>query len=141
MVKVDRASIFSGVEVRSPFLDENLLAKVNITNKWLLFTPYNSKLYLKIIYFKLFGFKYLKAAKKGFTPPIQNLRDDNFQAKIDEYNDDNLKIINFIKIHSISNKNDEFDEIDHCGILIIDKNNEATIQSINNYNNNESINE
>lgn len=100
MVKVDRASMFSGVEVRSPFLDENLLAKVNITNKWLLFTPYNSKLYLKIIYFKLFGFKYLKAAKKGFTPPIQNLRDDNFKEN------DYLKLKNYLEVNysSIANQ-------------------------------------
>ncbi len=100
MVKIDRASMFSGVEVRSPFLDEHLLSKVKITSLWLLFTPYSSKLYLKLIYFKLFGFKYLKAAKKGFTPPIQNLRDNNFKEK------DYIKLKNYLEVNysSIANQ-------------------------------------
>ena len=63
-----------------------------------------------------------------------NLRNDKYKARIYEYDDDNLKIINFIKIHSIINDNNEFDENNHCGILIIDNDRkEATIQSINNY--------
>lgn len=78
LVKVDRSSMFSGIEVRSPFMDENLSHTVNKKPLLFLFTPYNSKLFLKISYFKVFGLKYLMATKKGFTPPINELRNENF---------------------------------------------------------------
>lgn len=43
-------------------------------------------------------------------------------------------MINFVKINSLLNKNNEYVEADHCGILIIDEDKkDATIQSINNY--------
>ena len=74
LVKLDRASMFSGVEVRSPFMDENLSAKVQKISTIFLFTPYSSKLFLKIGFFKLFGLKYFFKSKRGFTPPIEGLR-------------------------------------------------------------------
>ena len=58
LVKVDRASMFSGVEVRSPFLDEQLLEKVKKSSPFILFTPFRKKLFLKILYFRIFGIKY-----------------------------------------------------------------------------------
>lgn len=81
LVKVDRSSMFSGVEVRSPFMDENLIRKVNKIPTLLLFTPFSSKLFLKLIFLKLFGLKYLTASKKGFTPPIEELRVANFKEE------------------------------------------------------------
>lgn len=78
LVKTDRASMFSGIEVRSPFLDEVLLKKVKKTAIWKIFTPKLTKLYLKLTYFKTFGFKYFSSKKKGFTPPIQKMREVNF---------------------------------------------------------------
>ena len=81
LVKVDRASMFSGVEVRSPFMDENLARKIQKTATIFLFTPFSSKLFLKIVFFKLFGLKYLTAKKKGFTPPIEELRVANFKEE------------------------------------------------------------
>jgi hypothetical protein len=63
-----------------------------------------------------------------------NIRGEQIITKIYEYNDDNLKTINFVKIHSILDNNNEFSEIDHCGVLIYDdKIKEATIQSVNDY--------
>jgi asparagine synthase (glutamine-hydrolysing) len=89
LVKVDRSSMFSGVEVRSPFMDEDLKNTITKRSPGLFFTPFNSKLYLKIIFFKIFGFKYFTAKKRGFTPPIQELREVNFQEhdylKLKEY--------------------------------------------------------
>jgi asparagine synthase (glutamine-hydrolysing) len=78
LVKTDRASMFSGIEVRSPFLDEVLLNKVKRTSVWKIFTPKLSKLYLKVIYFKMFGLKYFFAKKQGFVPPIKALREKYF---------------------------------------------------------------
>ena len=63
-----------------------------------------------------------------------NLRNNKYEARIYKYDDGYLNTINFVKIHSIFNNNiDDFDENDNCGILIIDKENNAVIQSINNY--------
>lgn len=68
-----------------------------------------------------------------------NLQNKDFEAKIYEYNDGYLKTINFVKIHGVyNNGNENFNEDEFCGIIIISKddenNNIATIQSINNYN-------
>ena len=79
LVKTDRASMYSGLEVRSPFMDEELLQKVKTLPIWIIFTPFISKLYLKLSYFKIFGFNYFFSKKKGFTPPIQKLRENYFK--------------------------------------------------------------
>ena len=79
LVKTDRASMYSGIEVRSPFLDEELLAKNVQMSIWRLFNPFVSKIYLKIAYLDFFGLKYFSAKKQGFTPPIQELRDKYFK--------------------------------------------------------------
>lgn len=81
LVKVDRASMFNSIEVRSPFLDEQILSKVSKISLLYLFTPYAKKLYLKVIYFRLFGFKYLSASKRGFIPPLDQLRHENFSKE------------------------------------------------------------
>lgn len=66
-----------------------------------------------------------------------NLRNNLFQARVYKYTDkldNNFKTINFIKINSVTNDNNEFSEADHCGVLILDTDiKESTIQSINNY--------
>lgn len=81
LVKTDRASMYSGIEVRSPFLDEILLSEVKKKPVWKLFTPKFSKLYLKLLYFKVFGLKYFFSQKRGFTPPIKSLREKYFKVE------------------------------------------------------------
>lgn len=62
------------------------------------------------------------------------IKNTNYEVKIFEYKDGYSKIINFVKINSIYNENnDDFNNNDFCGIIIIDKENNAVIQSINNY--------
>ncbi|SHJ00798.1 asparagine synthase (glutamine-hydrolyzing) [Flavobacterium terrae] len=102
LVKTDRASMFSGTEVRSPFLDEALLRHVRKLPTWMIFTPCISKLYLKILYFKCFGIKYFLSKKKGFTPPIKELREryfkeDDFNQLKDYFKELNSSFFNDIK--------------------------------------------
>lgn len=66
------------------------------------------------------------------------LEKNKYQIRLYTYtekgNENNYKIANFIKINSNLNKDNEFNNNDHCGILLIDtKNKESTIQSLNNY--------
>jgi len=64
-----------------------------------------------------------------------DIKNTKYQTKIYEYDDGYSKTINFVKINSIFNKKeDDFNEDEFCGILIFDYENNATIQSINNYN-------
>ncbi|MEO8516656.1 MAG: asparagine synthase (glutamine-hydrolyzing) [Flavobacterium sp.] len=102
LVKVDRASMFSGIEVRSPFLDEALIEKTKKIPSLFLFTPFNTKLYLKILYFRFFGMKYFLSKKKGFTPPIKELRltffkENNFNQLKEVLQKINLELYNEIK--------------------------------------------
>jgi len=51
-----------------------------------------------------FNNKLLKGGNNDDSKIIKiNLRNDKYKARIYEYNDDNLKIINFIKIYIIKN--------------------------------------
>ena len=93
LVKVDRSSMYSSVEVRSPFMDESLLHFIKKMPILFLFTPFSKKIYLKIKYFKIFGFKYFFAKKHGFTPPIQNLRNKYFSNEDFNFTIKNLKVI------------------------------------------------
>jgi asparagine synthase (glutamine-hydrolysing) len=92
LVKLDRASMFYGVEVRSPFMDENLKKAIIVKSPLKLFTPFMTKLYLKIKFFRIFGFGYFFAKKRGFTPPIQELRNKYFRES------DFLNLKDFLKL-------------------------------------------
>ena len=63
-----------------------------------------------------------------------SLRNDKYQEKIYEYDDGYSKSISFVKINSIFNdNNDDYNENDICGVILIDKKNNADINSIVNY--------
>ena len=65
------------------------------------------------------------------------INSQKYKVHIDQYSDNddkNVKYINFIKLGAEPNKDGDYKEDEHCGILILDKINESsTIQSINNY--------
>ena len=59
---------------------------------------------------------------------------NKYNVLIDEYDDKNIKLINFIKLNAELDVRGDYKEDDHCGILIIDKiQKKASIQSVNNY--------
>lgn len=117
LVKVDRASMFSGAEVRSPFLDEELLQKIKNTSPLLIFNPFRKKIFLKIAYFKIFGIKYFFSKKQGFTPPIKNLRKEMFDEykfkfiiqEIKDHNPDFYQYIQNLSFSDISKDDIFFD--------------------------------
>lgn len=114
LVKVDRASMFSGVEVRSPFLDEQLLEKVKKSSPFILFTPFRKKLFLKILYFRIFGIKYFFSKKQGFSPPIKHLRKELFDEDKFNWIKQHIKKVSnelYVEIESLTFKDIEKDEI------------------------------
>ena len=73
-----------------------------------------------------------------FADVYLNNNNNKYKIRLYKYtdlDDKNYKTINFIKIHSELNENDEFNNADQCAILILDtKIMESNIQSVNNYN-------
>jgi hypothetical protein len=70
---------------------------------------------------------------------VQNIKTDEYKKfninDIKFKKNKNRKIINFIKFNAVKNNN-SYEENDHCGVMIIDKEKKiSTIQSITNYTN------
>ncbi len=71
LAKVDRASMASSLEVRSPFLDYRFIEYASrIPSKWKASIT-NEKILLKEIIKDLIPDKIINRKKKGFTPPIE----------------------------------------------------------------------
>ncbi len=81
LVKVDRASMFYALEIRSPFLDYRLMElSQRIPNKYKINNK-NNKILLKNILAKMIPIEIIKRNKKGFTPPLINWINNNNNNK------------------------------------------------------------
>ena len=70
LVKVDRASMTNSLEVRSPFLDENLIKFVwSLPNEYI--NIKNSKAILKDILSEKVSEEFIQRPKQGFEPPLE----------------------------------------------------------------------
>ena len=70
LVKVDRASMANGLEVRSPFLDYRFLElEAKIPVKWKV-TPFKTKVLMHEVIKDMLPKKIVNRDKKGFQPPI-----------------------------------------------------------------------
>lgn len=124
---------------------------VNFYNILMKYTSRNS--FLDVLEFlkdnKIIYLHFIKNRKIPLKFKYKNIKGGNFYKRnidisnkynvlIDEYNDiidENIKIINFIKLNAELDKNNEYNENEHCAVIIIDKKRKkANIQSINNYN-------
>lgn len=89
LTKVDKASMFNSIEVRSPFLDYRFIEfslkipteyKCNIRNNKILLKEYITNKLPNI------PFEIINRKKQGFTPPLRDwIQDDDFFNSIDEY--------------------------------------------------------
>ena len=70
MVKVDRTSMANSIEVRSPFLDKNMIRNINKTNPGSIIDVFESKKELKKILHNEGFNKLTNVKKQGFTPPL-----------------------------------------------------------------------
>ncbi|HEY9117750.1 MAG TPA: asparagine synthase C-terminal domain-containing protein, partial [Roseivirga sp.] len=72
LVKVDRASMYNSLEVRSPFLDHHLAEFAFTIPNELKFKGMNSKYLLRKLATNKFGRNVMKEPKKGFVIPMQH---------------------------------------------------------------------
>jgi asparagine synthase (glutamine-hydrolysing) len=104
LTKVDKASMFNSIEVRSPFLDYRFIEfslKIPIKYK---FSIKNNKILLKEYFTRKLPnipFEIINRKKQGFTPPLRSwIQDDEFFNSIDEYLEIfkpiNIEIYNFV---------------------------------------------
>ena len=70
LVKIDRASMANSLEVRNPFLDENLVKFVwSLPDKYI--SQNNNKAILKDILLEKFPPQLIMRRKQGFEPPLE----------------------------------------------------------------------
>ena len=70
MVKSDRASMFNSLEVRSPFLNSDLVKKVYSLDSDIIFKDNKNKSILRTILKDYLPHKLISGKKKGFVAPI-----------------------------------------------------------------------
>jgi asparagine synthase (glutamine-hydrolysing) len=98
LVKVDRASMYYGLECRCPFLDHNLvefavnlpesLRKRNLTSKYL----------LKKMLFEMIPEKYFDRPKWGFSIPLGQWLKNDLKHLMDYLSDENLETTGIFKV-------------------------------------------
>ena len=103
LVKIDRASMAHGLELRAPFLDVDfasfcisLPSRLKITNK-------EDKIILRRAYEQLWTTEIQKRGKQGFGAPVDRwLKRKNVQLLKEHYlNNQNLKIFNILSFEKI----------------------------------------
>tara|TARA_B100002052_G_scaffold155515_1_gene141740 strand:- start:1325 stop:3121 length:1797 start_codon:yes stop_codon:yes gene_type:complete len=119
-VKVDRSSMFSSLESRSPFLDFRVLEYANSIPVKYRFSNGNKKKILKDILLDEMPKKYFDRPKSGFKIPLDNwFRTYLKDWILDNLNDKNLKLIPNLNIdvskkmiqNHLNNKVDKSNEI------------------------------
>lgn len=84
-VKSDRSSMFSSLELRTPYISKDLINLGNNLTSSLRFKAENKKLLREILNNNISNFKF-SIAKKGFTPPIS----DWLMRPLKEWSEDNI---------------------------------------------------
>lgn len=84
LVKVDRASMYASLEMRSPFLDKNLAKFAATIHPKHLFYQHGTKSILKEIAGKFFDSKFIHREKMGFGVPIENWIRQGLRKNIEE---------------------------------------------------------
>lgn len=86
LTKLDRATMYYGVESRSPFLDDKIISFSKNINKDLNFKSFRGKNILRNALKIYLGDVITKSKKKGFEPPLLNwLKNDLKEWAMDNY--------------------------------------------------------
>ncbi|MBL57418.1 MAG: asparagine synthase (glutamine-hydrolyzing) [Flavobacteriales bacterium] len=84
LVKIDRASMFASLEIRSPFLEDTLFNYIKTLNKEILIPNLNLKGILKGLASDLLPNEILNKPKTGFSIPIDNWLITNWREIFEE---------------------------------------------------------
>lgn len=71
LVKMDRATMWHGLEARSPFLDVDVLAAARRVPPAKLLTRFRTKAWLRRLYADVLPAEVRRGSKKGFEPPLE----------------------------------------------------------------------
>ncbi len=85
LVKVDRSSMMNSLEVRSPFLDRELVDFCLSIPLDIMFKGGNTKYILKKLASKHIGHGIFERPKKGFTIPLRQWLNQGFAPLVDDY--------------------------------------------------------
>ena len=99
LVKTDRASMSVGLEIRSPFLNHNLVNYANSISSSTKFSFKQGKLHLRAILERYLNKELINRPKKGFSIPI----DEMIRTSVKDWSNDmlmNLKSNNELSINS-----------------------------------------
>ena len=102
LVKVDRASMLSSIECRSPFLNKDILNFTSQLPDNYLLKGWNKKFLLKESFKEFFPEKFLDKSKQGFAVPVGDWLKTSFSTELLGYIDKDLLLsqnifnINFI---------------------------------------------
>lgn len=115
LVKVDRASMFASLEMRSPFLDKDLFQFASTLLPSQLYTPYGPKSVLKALTEKYFPKSFVHREKQGFSIPLAAWLRKDFKREMGEIilNDNPLVNLNRTYIERIW-KEHQAGGIDHA---------------------------
>ncbi|NHJ48365.1 MAG: asparagine synthase (glutamine-hydrolyzing) [Asgard group archaeon] len=108
LVKVDRASMSSSIEVRSPFLDYRIIElSMKIPYKWK-HGLYKNKLLMRKLIRNQLPKVIVNRGKQGFTPPLSEWIDKDYYIELLEQQVNLLQSIDSISLkHHISKINEE----------------------------------
>ena len=87
LVKVDRASMLSSIECRSPFLNKEILNFTSQLPDNYLLKGWNKKYLLKESFKKYFPNSFLEKSKKGFSVPVGDWLKTSFKNELQRYID------------------------------------------------------
>ncbi|MEQ9007303.1 MAG: asparagine synthase (glutamine-hydrolyzing) [Ekhidna sp.] len=108
LVKVDRASMKNSLEVRSPFLDKELVSMAINLPENLLFKHNQSKYLLKRLAQKYISMDVMKRPKMGFGIPLAHWLRNEYRELIDEYlRDEKFRNRSFFNIDVVNRILDE----------------------------------
>jgi len=109
LTKVDRATMFNGLEGRDPFLDHRIVEFARALPLEMKFRNGQTKYILRQLLKRYLPEELFSRPKQGFAVPIYSWLHDEFMDLVDEYlNYDSLRVQSYLNLHTVQQTVSEF---------------------------------